>query len=71
MMIEKKYLLIDDSNTAILIMRSMLNVAGISNNSIDSTMDSLKAIRLLAAHSYDIVIIICTIISMEVSFLTK
>ncbi|PSV47722.1 response regulator [Photobacterium indicum] len=56
MVIEKKYLLIDDSSTAISIMRSMLNVAGISNHNIDSTMDSLKAIRLLAAHSYDIVI---------------
>ncbi|MCW8331204.1 response regulator [Photobacterium sp. SDRW27] len=52
----KKYLLIDDSNTAISIMRSMLNTSGVSNDSIDSTMDSLKAIRLLAQHNYDVVI---------------
>lgn len=52
----KKFLLIDDSNTAIAIMRSMLNASGISNDNIDSTMDSQKAIRLLATHSYDIVV---------------
>jgi len=37
-------------------MRSMLNTAGISNDNIDSTMDSLKALRLLAQHDYDVVI---------------
>lgn len=52
----KKFLLIDDSSTAISLIRSMLNSAGISNDNIDSTTDSLKAIRLLASHSYDIVI---------------
>ncbi|WP_064604925.1 tetratricopeptide repeat-containing response regulator [Photobacterium sp. J15] len=52
----KKFLLIDDCNTAISLMRSMLNMSGISNDNIDSTMDSMKAIRLLANHSYDIVI---------------
>ena len=55
-MTAKKFLLIDDSNTAISIMRSMLNTSGISNDKIDSTMDSQKAIRLLAVHSYDIVV---------------
>lgn len=49
-------MLIDDCNTAISLMRSMLNAHGISNDNIDSTMDSLKAIRLLATHHYDIVI---------------
>ena len=52
----KKFLIIDDSSMAISIMRSMLISSGISNDNIDSTMDSHKAFRLLVAHSYDIVV---------------
>ncbi|UTV26694.1 tetratricopeptide repeat-containing response regulator [Photobacterium atrarenae] len=52
----KKFLLIDDSNTAITLMRSMLNSYGVTNDYIDSTTDSQKAIRVLASHSYDVVI---------------
>ena len=51
----KKYLIIDDYNTAISIMRTMLNDAQIKNDNIDSTTDSMKAIRLLASHKYDVV----------------
>ncbi|MGF1684667.1 response regulator [Photobacterium minamisatsumaniensis] len=56
MISDKKFLLIDDSSTAISIMRSILNTSGVSNEKIDSTMDSLKAIRLLTQHKYDIVL---------------
>ncbi|MGF1714436.1 response regulator [Photobacterium chitinilyticum] len=52
----KRFLLIDDSSTAISLIRSMLNTCGITNDNIDSTTDSMKAIRLLASHNYDIVI---------------
>ncbi|MGF1760498.1 response regulator [Photobacterium sagamiensis] len=56
MLKNKKYLIIDDSHMAISLMRSMLNNAHITNDYIDSTMDSLKAIRLLANHKYDVVL---------------
>lgn len=53
---KKRYLIIDDCTTAISLVRWILNNAGISNHYIDSTTDSLKSIRLLAQHNYDVVI---------------
>ncbi|MFT7683702.1 MAG: CheY-like chemotaxis protein [Moritella dasanensis] len=52
----KKFLVIDDSTFSISLIRWMLNSAGISNDFIYSTTDSLKAIRLLSQHRYDVVI---------------
>ncbi|WP_037028448.1 response regulator [Psychromonas aquimarina] len=56
MLKNKKYLIIDDFETAIAIMRTMLNSANVTNDDIDSTTDSMKAIRLLANHKYDVVL---------------
>jgi len=53
---KKRYLIIDDCATSISLVRWILNNLGISNNYIDSTTDSLKSIRLLAQHNYDVVI---------------
>jgi len=53
---KKRFLIIDDSITIISLMRWMLNSAGVSNDFIDSTTDSLKAIRLLSKHQYDVVL---------------
>jgi len=53
---KKRYLIIDDCTISISLVRWILNGIGISNDYIDSTTDSLKSIRLLAQHSYDIVI---------------
>ena len=53
---KKRFLVIDDSVVTISLMRWILNGAGITNELIDSTTDSLKAIRLLSQHRYDVVI---------------
>ena len=53
---KKKILVIDDSTFSISLIRWMLNSAGVSNDFIYSTTDSLKAIRLLSQHRYDVVI---------------
>ncbi|WP_242065967.1 response regulator [Moritella sp. F3] len=53
---KKRFLVIDDSVVTISLMRWILNGAGIANELIDSTTDSLKAIRLLSQHRYDVVI---------------
>jgi CheY-like chemotaxis protein len=52
----KRFLIIDDSIITISLIRWMLNSAGVANDLIDSTSDSLKAIRLLSLHRYDVVI---------------
>jgi len=52
----KRFLVIDDSVITISLIRWMLNSAGVANDFIDSTTDSLKAIRLLSHHRYDVVI---------------
>lgn len=56
MLSKKRFLVIDDSFITISLVRWMLNSAGVSNDFIDSTTDSLKAIRLLSQHRYDVVI---------------
>lgn len=53
---KKRFLIIDDSVITISLIRWMLNGAGVANELIDSTTDSLKAIRLLSHHHYDVVI---------------
>lgn len=53
---KKRFLVIDDSVITISLIRWILNGAGITNELIDSTTDSLKSIRLLSQHSYDVVI---------------
>ncbi|WP_120512812.1 tetratricopeptide repeat-containing response regulator [Photobacterium salinisoli] len=50
------FLIIDDSNTSISLMRSMLTNAGVSNSHIQTTTDSLKALRLLRTNQYDVVL---------------
>lgn len=56
MLSNKKFLLIDDSKTVIAMMRSMLHEADVRNSNIDSTVNSHKAIRLLANNNYDVVL---------------
>ncbi|WP_237716184.1 response regulator [Moritella dasanensis] len=53
---KKRFLVIDDSVVAISLIRWILNGAGVANEFIDSTTDSLKSIRLLSQHRYDVVI---------------
>jgi len=53
---KKRFLVIDDSVITISLIRWMLNSAGVANEFIDSTTDSLKAIRLLSRRRYDVVI---------------
>lgn len=56
MLSNKKFLLIDDSKTVIAMMRSMLLEVNVCNSNIDSTVNSHKAIRLLANNNYDVVL---------------
>ncbi len=53
---KKRFLVVDDSVVTISLIRWILNGAGIANELIDSTTDSLKAIRLLSRHCYDVVV---------------
>ncbi|CAG22529.1 response regulator [Photobacterium profundum] len=56
MLSTKKFLIIDDSDIAISIMRTTLHRANVRNSNIDSTINSHKAIRLLTKHKYDVVL---------------
>lgn len=56
MLRDKKFLVIDDSNVFLSVLKGMLNEAGVTNNFITSTTDSDKAIHLLVKNQYDIVI---------------
>ncbi|MDO6706040.1 tetratricopeptide repeat-containing response regulator [Photobacterium sp. 1_MG-2023] len=50
------FLIIDDSHIAISLMRSMLTNAGVPNAKIQTTSDSLKALRMLRTNTYDVVL---------------
>ncbi|BDY05917.1 response regulator [Ferrimonas sp. YFM] len=56
MLTQKRYLIIDDSTTFVALARSILLDAGVGNDNIHSTLDSLKAFRLLVQHQFDVVL---------------